>query len=215
MILIPKIVHFIWIGPDPCPYEENINSYRLYNPDWDIKLWDNDNLPEIFNKWLYDKMTSWAGKADVLRLEILYNHGGLYVDVDSKCLKPLDTLVDGLECFGMQGNGGGVNNCTMGCIPKHPAFQKIVFNLEDHAKRLAETSKNKKKGTHLFNIAGTRYVTPYLRDDPTFIQIDKDCKPGERKYIGTREDWAVVKDGYIVQFHDGSWVKSKQKRIKL
>ena len=25
---IPKIIHMIWIGPDECPYEKSIDSYK-------------------------------------------------------------------------------------------------------------------------------------------------------------------------------------------
>jgi len=217
MILIPKIIHMIWIGPEKCPYKESIESYKRNNSDWEVKIWDNDAVSkfDIYNKWVYSKMTSWAGKADVLRLEILHNYGGLYVDMDSRCLKPLDGLVDGLVCFGMRGNGGGVNNCALGCISKHPAFEKIVYGLEAHVKRLSETKKNIKKGTHLFRIAGWRYITPILREDPTFTQLDEGCLPGERKMVGTVEDIEVLKTGYIVQFHDNSWAKVGERRIRL
>ena len=216
MIKIPKVIHFIWIGPNLCPYSQNIASYRLHNPNWRIKIWDNNNLPDIKNKWLYERMTSWAAKADVLRLEILYNEGGIYTDCDSICLRSLDSLVDNLECFGMQGNGGGVQNAFMGATPKHPAFEKIVYGLESHAKELAKTKVNKKKGTSVFRIAGWRYITPILRADPTYTQLDEGCEPGERKLLGTIRDHRVFESGYVVQYNDGSWWNEKAlKRIKL
>ncbi len=145
---IPKVIHMIWIGPDECPYEESIDSYKRNNPDWEVRIWGNGTVSkfDIYNKWVYEKMTSWAGKADVLRLEILYNHGGLYVDMDSRCLKPLDSLVDGLVCFGMQGNSGGVGNGILGCIPRHPAFEKIVYGLEEHVKNYLKQKRILKKG---------------------------------------------------------------------
>ena len=214
---IPKIIHMIWIGPDECPYKESIESYKRNNPGWEVKVWDNEAVSkfDIHNKWVYEKMTSWAGKADVLRLEILYNYGGLYVDVDSRCLKPLDNLVDGLVCFGMRADRGGVCNAVLGCTPKHPAFEKIVYSLEEHVKRLSETKKNIKKGISLHSIAGGRYITPILREDPTFIQFDEGCTPGERKLVGPVKDIEVLRSGYIVQFHDGSWKKTGKRRIKL
>ncbi len=217
MILIPKTIHLIWIGPNKCPYEDNIVSYWRNNPGWTVKVWDNEAVAEfdLHNKWVYEKMTSWAAKADVLRLEILYQWGGIYVDMDSRCLRPLDGLVADAQCFGMQGDGGGVNNCTMGCTPKHPAMEKIVFGLEAHVKALAKTKKNKTKGTHLFRIAGWRYITPILRADPTFKQIDEGRKPGERKFIGTTADAEVLRTGYIIQFHDKSWVRTGNSRIVL
>lgn len=35
-----------------------------------------------------------AGKADIFRLAVLWHEGGIYLDVDDRCLKPLDDLVD-------------------------------------------------------------------------------------------------------------------------
>jgi hypothetical protein len=215
MILIPKIVHFIWIGPDPCPYEDNINTYRKHNPGWEIKIWHNDNLPKIHNKRVYKIMNSWAGKSDVLRLEILYNHGGLYVDTDSRCIRALDKMVDGLVCFGMQGHTGKVNNCALGCVPKHPAMKRLVYELDGYVKKLAKTKTNKRKGIHLVDIAGSGYITPILRADPTYTQLDEGLKRGERRLIGTEEDPLVVKSGYILQYPAGSWVKRGQRRIRL
>jgi hypothetical protein len=37
-----------------------------------------------------DRMKSWAHIADIWRAEIMYRYGGLYVDTDAICFKPLD-----------------------------------------------------------------------------------------------------------------------------
>ena len=104
-------------------------------------------------------MTSWAAKTDILRLEILYQYGGIYTDIDSVCYKKLDSLIDGLTCFGMCGNDGRVANGTLGCTKRHPAFKKLINSLENNVYRLKEGRINKKKGTHVFWIAGEHYIT--------------------------------------------------------
>ena len=39
---------------------------------------------------LYDAETNWGAKADIARYEIVYQHGGVYCDIDSQSLKPFD-----------------------------------------------------------------------------------------------------------------------------
>ncbi len=39
---------------------------------------------------LFENSTCWHGIADVLRYEILYRFGGVFIDADSECLRPLD-----------------------------------------------------------------------------------------------------------------------------
>src|ERR1700722_4591002 len=38
---VPKVVHFIWLGPKPFPREsvENVRSWIAKHPDWTIKFW--------------------------------------------------------------------------------------------------------------------------------------------------------------------------------
>ncbi len=214
-MFIPKIIHIIWIGPEKCPYKKGIQSYRDNNPDWEVKVWTDDNLPEIINKKVYEKMTSWAAKADVLRLELLYRFGGIYADADSVCLKPLDPLVENLKAFGMTGQHGQICNAFLGCTKNHPAFKKMVFSLNKHVANLTKTKRNKTKGTSIHSIAGGRFVSRIGLAHKDFTHLDKGLAPGGRKNIeafGTKPDDF---DGYVLQHHDNSWKKEGQGRIKL
>ena len=46
------------------------------------------------NKVFYDKSPNYGGRSDILKWEIVYRFGGVYVDTDFECLKPLDHLHD-------------------------------------------------------------------------------------------------------------------------
>ena len=107
---IPNNLHFIWIGSQiPDKYLNNIKTYIDNNPTYNIYLWTDKTNPEninkfnskiicknvdndikIINKQIYDEITIWAGKADILRYEIIYSYGGIYLDVDSISKKPFD-----------------------------------------------------------------------------------------------------------------------------
>jgi mannosyltransferase OCH1-like enzyme len=98
--MIPKILHFIWIGDESKIPSQCIDTWRQKNRDFKLKIWGNNDLKMV--NWknrqqLNDMLTKkdYAGASDVMRYEILYEHGGIYIDADSYCIKPLeDWLLD-------------------------------------------------------------------------------------------------------------------------
>ncbi len=106
---IPKTLHFIWIGPKSFPREsiQNVRSWIAKNPDFEVKFWTDRDRPlphpamkKMFIKdfkftKLYDcyyKSDNYGEKSDILRYEILYQEGGIYVDHDVKCVASFDKL---------------------------------------------------------------------------------------------------------------------------
>lgn len=106
---IPKIIHYVWIGPKPFPREsiENVRSWIARHPDWKFKFWSDRDRPLPHPKMeialiqdlkflklsdCYKKSDNYGEKSDVLRYEILYQEGGVYVDHDVKCFKSFEPL---------------------------------------------------------------------------------------------------------------------------
>lgn len=69
-----------------------VHSWKRYNPTWTIILLDNDNLQEYVDltKISYDKDIQLCHLADIVRMVLLRDHGGLWVDATTFCHKPLD-----------------------------------------------------------------------------------------------------------------------------
>ena len=89
-MLIPKIIHQIWIGPNKIPkiWTDTITNFcTKYN--YQYMLWDDNavNNFTLTNKIYYDIEKTYNGKSDILRYEILYNYGGIYIDADCIILK--------------------------------------------------------------------------------------------------------------------------------
>ncbi len=107
---IPKVLHFIWIGPHSFPQEsiKYVESWKKYHPEWTMKFWTDsaerdcpikgmerhliDEVDLTFCKDLIDKTDNYAEKSDLLRYEILYHEGGTYVDHDVECYHSFDQL---------------------------------------------------------------------------------------------------------------------------
>ncbi len=133
--VIPKVVHYIWLGPNkpPAVFEESQKSVAKYLPDWECKIWTDKDVPglRIHNKKYYDLSKNYGEKADILRYEILFKYGGMYLDVDFILLKSLDVLlqydlwasIQPIDCRGDIANG------IIASIPGHPILRDCIHTL--------------------------------------------------------------------------------------
>ena len=73
-----------------------METWKKYMPDWEIKEWNEDNLPEHINDFYKQAMENkkWAFASDVARLYALYTEGGIYMDTDVFVYKPLDKFLN-------------------------------------------------------------------------------------------------------------------------
>jgi hypothetical protein len=93
---IPKIIHQVWVGGSAIPailkyYQKTCQDLHPY---WEYKLWTDKEVDEwdFENKDLYNDTRNYAEKSDILRHQILKDFGGVYLDMDIKCLRPLDPM---------------------------------------------------------------------------------------------------------------------------
>ena len=201
--MIPRIVHVCWVGPKPFPYADNLATWSRHNPGWDVRLWTDGNLPELANRDVYDLMPAYSIKVDILRLELLARFGGLYSDADSWCELPLDALVRGRRALGMTGQHGNVGPGTLACMPRHRAFVRLVDGVRPRYEQLRKRCRDTGRGVSIHSVYATRYITPVLRADPTFHQVDRGRKAGTRRLICSVND--AGPDSYIVHNSANSW----------
>ena len=95
--MIPKIIHYCWFGGKPLsPMARRcIDSWKKYCPDYQIKRWDETNFD--LNSCTYIREAyeakKWAFITDYVRLCVMYNYGGIYMDTDVEVLKNLDCFL--------------------------------------------------------------------------------------------------------------------------
>lgn len=105
-------------------------TWREFHPDWQTQLWTDENLPELTNQAIFNQTTLLAQKADILRCEILYQFGGLYVDTDFECFKPVDPLLAADAVFGDELPGRAATG-LLAAVPGHPLFERLVMDLPE------------------------------------------------------------------------------------
>jgi mannosyltransferase OCH1-like enzyme len=86
------------------------------------------------NKIYFDQSPNYGEKSDILRYEIVYRFGGVYVDCDFECYKEL-TLLHHMYDFYTGLQPLDTNRVQLGCalfgaIPKHPIMKNCVENIK-------------------------------------------------------------------------------------
>ena len=112
-----------------------MESWHKYMPDWEYKLWNEDNFD--VNSVPYVKEAYEARKfafvSDFVRLYALKKDGGLYMDVDFKVYKPLDDLLCYEAFAGYEGSK--YSPVMMGVIASEPAGKWICEQVDNYSGR--------------------------------------------------------------------------------
>lgn len=115
--MIPKTIHYCWFGGNPLPplAKKCIESWKKYCPDYEIIEWNETNYDvetaPIYVRQAYEEK-QWAFVSDYVRLQIIFAHGGIYLDTDVELLKSLDPFLDHNAYFGIESEAYGIMVAT-------------------------------------------------------------------------------------------------------
>jgi inositol phosphorylceramide mannosyltransferase catalytic subunit len=127
--VIPHILHQIWVGPDPFPEEfaRYQETWLRHHPEWELRFWTEENLPaDVRRPEVLERLRTPAERSDVLRLDVLWNFGGVYLDTDFECRRPIDDLIDGADFFIADLKPGRPNNAVIGAVAQHPILDRAL-----------------------------------------------------------------------------------------
>ena len=106
---IPKTINYCWFGRGEMPSlsVKCIESWKKYCPDYNIVCWNEDNFDISSNRYAKEAYDAkkWAFVSDYVRLKVLYEEGGIYLDTDVELLKPIDDLIEDGGYMGFDDNG--------------------------------------------------------------------------------------------------------------
>ena len=139
---VPKIIHQIWVGPEPIPERECGFRHKLIemHQDYDHYIWRDGHIPTLHMPESMQKVYDlhyasgkYAMAADVLRLFVVYKFGGFYVDIDEEPLQPLDHFLqfDGVFCYHpSQKDDFTIPNGFFGAEKEHPIMKHLTDAIE-------------------------------------------------------------------------------------
>lgn len=130
---IPKIIHQLWIGDKPAPINL-MNTWKEKNPDFEYIYWNEEEFKKRNIKFKcqnrIDEIEEICGKVDIMRWELLYKYGGIFIDADSICIEPIDETLYSKKSFaGWEQETlrhGLIAIGTMGFYKKHPLIKCAI-----------------------------------------------------------------------------------------
>ena len=166
----------------------------------DAEVADLDDLPEAF-----ERARTHAEAADVLRMELVRRFGGLHVDTDVECLRPLDPLLEGVRAFAAFDDPDDtvISGAVMGAVPNHPALERAV-----------ELVGGSVGSGHVIDATGPRFLTPIFAADPELVAF-----PHELFHpYSFRDSWRrgeEFADAYTVHHWSHLWMTPDESRRRL
>lgn len=95
---IPKKIHYCWFGNGEKSelVKKCIASWEKFCPDCEIIEWNESNYDVTKNEYMYQAYQAkrWGFVSDYARLDIVYTHGGIYLDTDVELVRNIDILFE-------------------------------------------------------------------------------------------------------------------------
>lgn len=204
--MIPRVIHRIWLGSEDMPgaYQEFGETWTRHHPAWELWLWTDENLPEFSYPEAFERGRNPAERSDVLRYEVLSRFGGLYVDTDVECKRPLDPLIAGVTAFAAWERpdlvvGTGMVGATAG----HPAMKRMV----DEIRHTVGTGRQDKA-------TGPGLLTRVLVDFPEVTIFPAELfHPYHVTELYRRDE--DFSEAYAIHHWSGSWKTREDYRAQI
>jgi hypothetical protein len=100
---IPRVIHQVYFTKQlPPEIRDNVDKLRSLNPGWEYKLYDDDHMAQFISSRYGSRVLGYysrinkrygASRADVFRYLLIYQEGGVYLDIKSSLQKPLDEVI--------------------------------------------------------------------------------------------------------------------------
>ncbi|MBO3143426.1 glycosyltransferase family 32 protein [Dermatophilus congolensis] len=162
---IPRKIHFFWAGSNELPEFEQtmIASWKKWHPSWEITIWTPETLTWMKNYNLLDKVSSFSEMSDLARYEILYRHGGIYIDTDFECYSSFESTLTGIEGAFSAENGTTLGTAFCAFTPHHPFLNKLIDAMAHAVTTYPNAPANIKTGPGL--------VTQVAENSPEFSTV--------------------------------------------
>lgn len=128
-MLIPKIIHYIWVGGKEKPadikrcmatWKKHLEGYKVI--EWNESNFDIEQHP--FVKAAYEAK-KWAYVSDYIRAYAIYNYGGIYLDTDILLLDNFDDFLNHRAFVGFE-NPNYPFTAAFGAEKGHPLVKDML-----------------------------------------------------------------------------------------
>jgi mannosyltransferase OCH1-like enzyme len=203
--MINKIIHYCWFGSNKKGSIEYacIESWRKTLPDFTIVEWNEINSQKYFNKFCIQaiRKKKYAFVSDYIRLKVLNEFGGIYLDTDMYILKPLGGLLK-YDLFIGKELESRINFAIIGASKDNELIKKCI---------------DRYTGID-FDIYSPPVVTLFLSDIFSYESISNTVKIFDPVYFYplkyedrfSQFDYTSFPNSYSVHLWSHSWKNSKR-----
>ncbi|WP_078545765.1 glycosyltransferase family 32 protein [Litchfieldia alkalitelluris] len=211
---IPKIIHYCWFGPKKMP--ENVlkcmESWSEFLPDYKIILWNEKNFDVNCNLYVTQayEAQKYAFVTDYVRLYVLLNYGGIYMDTDVEVLRNLDPFLEHSAFSGTESEKY-VPTGIIGAKKNHPWIKRLF--------RYYDTANFKNSDGSLNLRTNVQVITEITLKEYGWIPEDKTQKIKDDVYLYSSEffcpyNWLtkelkLTNNSYCIHHFHGSWITRK------
>lgn len=201
---IPRVIHRTVPQHREAAVDRFWREFGAMYPDWELRSWEEPLDPADFpvTSPLWSLCQSGAQRAGLVRLELLWTHGGIYVDSDVQPLRRMDELLS-CRVFGAWEDANCVPDAVLGAVPGHPAVGEML-NMAAERLKAGQDAWHTGPGV-------TTTVMPKRRDvtvlpPGAFYPYHYLEKARARENFRETAPWA-----YAVHHWHGSWLTPEQR----
>ena len=193
--MIPKVIHYCWFGRGEMPELalKCIESWHKFMPDYEYKLWNEDNFDVN------------SIPTDYVRLYALYTEGGIYMDTDVEILKPLDDLLHLSAFTGYEGSK--TQPPVTGLMASMPGGEWVKEQLESYdGARFVKDDGSFDMTTNTIRISTIMRNNGFVQDGEYSVYKDMHVFPTE--YFCPRQttgEFFLTENTYCDHHFMGTW----------
>ncbi|AWL18086.1 glycosyl transferase [Acinetobacter nosocomialis] len=207
--MIPRTIHYCWFGPNKIPEQliQYMNSWRLFCPDYEIKLWNEESFdikshPFTLSAYNHKK---YAYVSDYVRAYALHNFGGIYLDTDVELKENLDIFLKHQAFTGFEEKGSPFT-AVWGSIPNHSLTKRV---LQYYHNRIYSIEEN----TNTFSVSEILKKNYMIDPLNNTLQVGNDSINTIHIYPSSHFCLDLPKNFATHHFY-GSWLPDKIKSYK-
>ena len=213
---IPKVIHYCWFGRGNMPKlaEKCIASWKKYCPDYQIVCWNEDNFDVSQNRYAKEAYDAgkWAFVSDYARLKVLYEEGGIYLDVDVEVIKSFDALLEENGFMGFDDQGIIATGLGFACEKGNALVGALLSDYDDISFVKADGTYDLTPCPDRNTVTLRRLGMDLVNKDQVFMGIH--MLPEEylcpmKYYTGKK---IITKNTYSIHHYCASWTSAKSKR---
>jgi len=163
--MIERNIHMCWFGNKKISNKniENVEICKKINKNFNFKLWNEDifNEENFYNNYVEYclKNNKYANLSNYARIYLIKKFGGIYLDIDVKCIKSFENLLlkfenkfENIYAFESPNNCDYINNAIF-VGKKENEFIKLAY----------KEFLNKFNGEEPANISSPHFITELIK----------------------------------------------------